>query len=143
MVEKTKDASRIGILVGTLGASRYGTIINQIRDTVKAAGKKVYIFLLGKPNVPKLANFPEIDVFVLVACPENSLLDSKDFLQPIITPFELDVALNGNREWNGDFHANFKVVCSLFDTDLFYDNDIFRYFPVVSTVETTRPLNAL
>ena len=27
MIEKTKDADRIGILVGTLGASRYGAII--------------------------------------------------------------------------------------------------------------------
>ena len=30
MVEKTKDANRIGILVGTLGASRYGNIIDQV-----------------------------------------------------------------------------------------------------------------
>ena len=90
MVEKTKDAERIGILVGTLGASRYGNIIDKISETVIASGKKYYIFLVGKPNVPKLANFPEIDVFVLVACPENSLLESRDFLRPIITPFELD-----------------------------------------------------
>ena len=94
MVEKTKDADRIGILVGTLGASRYGTIIDKIRETITTSGKKCYTFLVGKPNVPKLANFPEIDVFVLVACPENSLLSSRDFLKPIITPFELDVALN-------------------------------------------------
>ena len=94
MVEKTKDADRIGILVGTLGASRYGAIIDKIRETIAISGKKCYTFLVGKPNVPKLANFPEIDVFVLVACPENSLLSSRDFLKPIITPFELDVALN-------------------------------------------------
>ena len=85
---------RIGILVGTLGASRYGAIIDKIRETIAISGKKCYTFLVGKPNVPKLANFPEIDVFVLVACPENSLLSSRDFLKPIITPFELDVALN-------------------------------------------------
>ncbi len=58
MVEKTKDADRIGILVGTLGASKYGAIIDQVRQNVKNAGKRVYTFLVGKPNVPKLANFP-------------------------------------------------------------------------------------
>ena len=58
MVEKTKDADRIGILVGTLGASKYGAIIDQVRQNVKKAGKRVYTFLVGKPNVPKLANFP-------------------------------------------------------------------------------------
>ena len=33
--------------------------------------------MMGKPNVPKMANFMEIDVFVLVACPENSLINSQ------------------------------------------------------------------
>ena len=50
----------------------------------------------------------EIDVFVLVACPENSLLDSKEYLKPIITPFELDVALNSDRMWTGHYYANFR-----------------------------------
>ena len=108
MIEKTKDADRIGILVGTLGVSRYGLIIDQVREVIKKAGKKAYTFLVGKPNVPKLANFPEVDVFVLIACPENSLLDSKEFLKPVITPFELDVALNANRQWSGAFYANFQ-----------------------------------
>lgn len=30
---------------------------------------------------------------MLVACPENSLIDSKDFFKPILTPFELEMAL--------------------------------------------------
>lgn len=110
LIEKAKDAERIGILVGTLGASRYGSIIDQLRATIKASKRKAYTFLVGKPNVPKLANFPEIDVFVLVACPENSLLDSKEFLKPIITPFELEVALNANRTWTGDYLADFSDI---------------------------------
>ena len=36
-----------------------------------------YTIAVGKVNAPKLANFMEIDVYVLVACPENSLLDSQ------------------------------------------------------------------
>ena len=32
---------------------------------------------MGKLNVAKMANFMEVDVFVLVACPENTLIDSK------------------------------------------------------------------
>ena len=43
-----------------------------------------------------------------MACPENSLLDSKEYLRPVITPFELDVALNSDREWTGDYYANFR-----------------------------------
>ena len=68
-------------------------IINHLRQIIKNAGKKSYTFLIGKINVPKLANFMEIDMFVIVACPENSLIDSKDFFKPIVTPFELEIAL--------------------------------------------------
>ena len=32
---------------------------------------------MGKLNVPKMANFMEVDVYVLVACPENTLIDSQ------------------------------------------------------------------
>ena len=51
-----------------------------------------------------------MDAFVLVACPENSLgLDSREYLKPVVTPFELDLALNKDREWSGGFVANFQV----------------------------------
>jgi len=36
-----------------------------------------FTFVMGKLNVAKMANFMEIDVFVLVASPENTLIDSK------------------------------------------------------------------
>ncbi|CAG8442675.1 3357_t:CDS:2 [Funneliformis caledonium] len=49
---------------------------------------------MGKLNVAKMANFMEIECFVLVACPENSLIDSKEFYRPIVTPFELEIALD-------------------------------------------------
>ena len=46
------------------------------------------MFLIGKINPAKLLNFPEIDVFVLVACPENSLLDSKVLFKPVVSETE-------------------------------------------------------
>lgn len=52
-------------------------MIEHLRLLIKNSGRKSYTFAMGKLNVAKLANFPEIDVFVMVACPENSLLDSK------------------------------------------------------------------
>lgn len=36
-----------------------------------------YTIAVGKLNPAKMANFMEIDIFVLVACPENSLVDSQ------------------------------------------------------------------
>ena len=36
-----------------------------------------YTFAMGKLNPAKMANFMEVDVYVLVACPENSLVESQ------------------------------------------------------------------
>ncbi|XP_067294383.1 2-(3-amino-3-carboxypropyl)histidine synthase subunit 2 [Pseudorasbora parva] len=107
-VERAKDASVVGILVGTLGVANYLTIIDQLKDILHKAGKKSYMFAMGKINVPKLANFLEIDVYVLVACPENSLLDSSEFYRPVVTPFEMELACNKQREWTGEYVTDFR-----------------------------------
>ena len=113
LVEKAKDAGRVGLLVGTLGTERYTDIIERVKITGKKANKKVYVFLVGKPNVAKLANFPEIDVYVLVACPETSLIDSKDFFQPIVTPYEFELACNKRTEWSGKLLTDYKDVLGM------------------------------
>jgi len=108
LIEKAKDANIIGILAGTLGVANYREIIKRLKTLINAAGKKSYTFVVGKINVPKLANFQEIDLFVLVACPENSLIDSREFYQPVLTPYELEVALNANREWEPKLVTDFR-----------------------------------
>ncbi|WVZ59182.1 LOW QUALITY PROTEIN: hypothetical protein U9M48_009369, partial [Paspalum notatum var. saurae] len=60
LVEKAKDANIIGILVGTLGVAGYLYIIEQMKELIKATGKKSYTLVMGRPNSAKLANFPEV-----------------------------------------------------------------------------------
>jgi diphthamide biosynthesis protein 2 len=50
---------------------------------------------MGKPNPAKLANFPEVEVFVMLADPQGLILDSKEYLSPIITPHEAYLAFTG------------------------------------------------
>lgn len=107
-IERAKDAGVVGILVGTLGVADYLAVIQQLKEAVRRAGKRSYLFAMGKLNVPKLANFLEIDVFVLVACPENSLLDSGEFFRPVVTPFEMEVACNRKREWSEEYVTDFR-----------------------------------
>jgi diphthamide biosynthesis protein 2 len=77
MVQRARDADVFGILVGTLGVASYLHLIKHLRSILVAKGKKTYTISVGKLNPAKLANFAEIECFVLVACPENSLIDSK------------------------------------------------------------------
>ena len=100
-------------------AAGYLHIIEQMKELIKAAGKKSYTLVMGRPNSAKLANFPEVcyfnltlncfslftyiyhltllsleqcEVFIYVSCAQTALLDSKDFLAPVITPFEAVLA---------------------------------------------------
>jgi diphthamide biosynthesis protein 2 len=106
-VQKARDADVFGILVGTLNIASYLPLITHLRKVLAEAQKKSYTICVGKLNPAKLANFIEVECFVLVACPENSLIDSKDFLRPIITPFELEAALSRDRSWTGRYILDF------------------------------------
>ncbi|CAK9174467.1 unnamed protein product [Ilex paraguariensis] len=65
-----------------------------MKELIIGAGKKAYTLVMGRPNPAKLANFPECDVFIYVSCAQTALMDSKDFLAPVITPFEAMLAFN-------------------------------------------------
>ncbi|KAL0901962.1 hypothetical protein ABMA27_007105 [Loxostege sticticalis] len=98
LVEKCKDANVVGILVCKLAGDQTKDIIGRMKELCRINGKKSYIVSVGKPNVAKLANFPEIDIYVMIACPENDLYSNRDFYKPLMYPYELEVALNSNRE---------------------------------------------
>lgn len=92
-ISALREANAIGILAGTLAVASYADVIEKLAQTINAANKKCFTFVVGKLNPAKLANFPEIDVFVLVSCPECSIIDAKEFSVPIATPYELDIAM--------------------------------------------------
>ncbi|PFH52498.1 hypothetical protein AMATHDRAFT_140010 [Amanita thiersii Skay4041] len=107
IVQKARDADVFGILVGTLGVASYLPLIKYLRTLLVQHHKKAYTICVGKLNPAKLANFLEIECFVLVACPENSLIDAKDFLRPIVTPYELEIALQAKQSWTGKYVLDF------------------------------------
>lgn len=108
VVQKARDADIFGILVGTLGVASYLPLIKHLRTLLAKHQKKSYTISVGKLNPAKLANFMEIGCFVLVACPENSLVEAKDFLRPIVTPYELEVALQAEQSWTGRYVLDFE-----------------------------------
>ncbi|KAJ5156412.1 hypothetical protein N7492_009215 [Penicillium capsulatum] len=101
-----------GILINTLSVKNYLHIVDHVKEQIAAAGKKSYMFVVGKLNAAKVANFSEIGGWVVIGCWESSLVDSKDFWKPVITPFELGLALKGDAErvWTGSWHSDFQAV---------------------------------
>lgn len=106
-------AGIIGILVNTLSVSNYLSSVDTLRKQIAAAGKKSYTIVVGKLNPAKLANFAEVDGWVVVGCWESSLVeDDAGFYKPVITPFELDIALAGDdkRTWTGEWWGGIEGV---------------------------------
>ncbi|KXJ75666.1 2-(3-amino-3-carboxypropyl)histidine synthase subunit 2-like [Aedes albopictus] len=105
-IEKCKDASSLGIVVATLTASGYLDVVNRIQKMAKARGIRSYIISVGKINPAKLANFLEIDCFVLIGCPENDLFTSRDFFKPLVSVYECELAFNP--AWTGQFPDSYS-----------------------------------
>eukprot|EP00009_Paramoeba_aestuarina_P012385 CAMPEP_0201529014 /NCGR_PEP_ID=MMETSP0161_2-20130828/40326_1 /ASSEMBLY_ACC=CAM_ASM_000251 /TAXON_ID=180227 /ORGANISM="Neoparamoeba aestuarina, Strain SoJaBio B1-5/56/2" /LENGTH=138 /DNA_ID=CAMNT_0047930607 /DNA_START=38 /DNA_END=451 /DNA_ORIENTATION=- len=77
---------------------------------IEEAGKRAYILAVGKLNPAKLANFQEIDVFVNVCCPESvmEVFDTaQEYQKPIVTPFEVEMALDFGSVWTGAYSVEF------------------------------------
>ena len=108
LVEKSKETSIVGIVVGTLSISGYMDALNSLRRIIAEAGKKSYTFVMGRITPEKMANYPEIEVFVLISCPQLALLDSRDFYAPVITPFEAELAFIPDRTWTGSYSIGFE-----------------------------------
>lgn len=104
--------SIFGILVNTLSVKNYLHTITMIQAQVAAAGKKSYTFVVGKINAAKVANFSEIGGWIVVGCWESSLIESTEFYKPIITPFELQLALMSDEErvWTGEWTGDFSSI---------------------------------
>ncbi|KAL2117572.1 hypothetical protein VTJ04DRAFT_7232 [Mycothermus thermophilus] len=107
------SAGVIGILVNTLSVANYRASVDSLRARIAAAGKKSYTVVVGKLNPAKLANFAEVDGWVVVGCWESALVeDDAGYFRPVVTPFELGVALMGDekRVWSGEWWGGIEEV---------------------------------
>lgn len=106
LVEKIRNSNLIGILVGTLEVGNSLQMIEKLKTMIAKSGRRSCLIIIGKVSPAKLANFPEVDCFVMVACPKNTLHDAKEYFCPIVTPYELAVALNYT-EWTDEYETDF------------------------------------
>lgn len=92
-------ADVFGLVVGNIGLASSKPLVSALRDTLRRAGKKSYTLSVGRLNPAKLANFGGIECFVLIGCAEGGIVDSKDYFTPLITPYELTLALEPGYVW--------------------------------------------
>lgn len=104
-VQKLKDAGTMGTLVSAPGAAASADAADRVRSLASACGKSCYTVVTGRPTPEKLANFPEVEVFVQLACWRSALLQPLgECLQPVLAPFEAELALrdtSSTADWDG------------------------------------------
>lgn len=107
-----RTAGCIGILVNTLSLRNTKETISSLIKHIRSSGKKHYLFVVGKPNVAKLANFEPVDIWCILGCGQGGIIldQYNEFYKPIITPYELTMALNEEVTWTGKWLVDFKTV---------------------------------
>ncbi|CAE1242246.1 DPH2 [Acanthosepion pharaonis] len=60
-------------------------------------------------TIPESESIEDYSIY-FIGEPENTLIDSKEFYQPVVTPFEVEMALNPAREWTGDYYTDFTLL---------------------------------
>lgn len=153
-MNQARVARTIGILVNTLSLKNTNAVLTAVKQWIIAAGKKHYTFVVGKPNVPKLANFEVVDIWVVLGCPLGGLIvNCDDYYRPILTPYELNQALKLEIEWTGSWPIDFDQALSMpvpeNDDDKEAnpsedDADAPRFDPISGTYSSTyRPLRRI
>lgn len=114
-VHMARSAGTVGLLVNTLSLSNTKTLINKIGQKIKESGKKHYLFVVGKPNVAKLANFENVDIWCILGCDHQGIIidQNNEYYKPIVTPYELLLALDNNLSWSGKWVTDFDNVLKI------------------------------
>lgn len=109
-ISLARGAHRFGIILGTLGRQGSTKIMEQLKARILSAGKEYVIVLLSEIFPNKLRLFEGVDVWVQVACPRLSIDWGTAFDKPLLTPYELAVALKCLTGWweeEGDYPMDY------------------------------------
>lgn len=101
-VEKGKKAKRWGVVLGTLGRQGNPSIVEHALSLLEGKGCEAFVLLLSEITPQKLALMQgEVDAWVQVACPRLSIDWGHFFQTPVLTAYELEVAM-GEVVWKED-----------------------------------------
>eukprot|EP00127_Corallochytrium_limacisporum_P003326 Clim_evm15s148 gene=Clim_evmTU15s148 len=108
-ITRARSAKTIGIILGTLGRQGAPVVADSLRTSIESTGRECVTVLLSEIFPDKLELFAGVDAWVQVACPRLSIDWGYAFPKPLLSPYELNVAM-GVIPWQEvypmDFYAN-------------------------------------
>lgn len=105
-ISMAQKAGTFGLILGTLGRQGNVNIFQRINKLLRKHGKVVIPFLMAELNPAKLTKIAQIEVWVQVACPRLSVDWGADLPTPMLSPYEVYVAL-GEQAWQENYPMDY------------------------------------
>merc|ERR1739841_212761 len=101
LIMEIDNATTFGILIGEKPGQMRRNLAMRMKRMLEKHGKKGYLLALDHVS-PDLIDFYPVDAFVNTACPRIAIDDSVRYDKPLVTPYELEVAL-GEKKWENGY----------------------------------------
>jgi len=101
LIMEIDNATTFGILIGEKPGQMRRNLAIRMKRILEKHGKKGYLLALDHVS-PDLIDFYPVDAFVNTACPRIAIDDSVRYDKPLVTPYELEVAL-GEKKWENGY----------------------------------------
>ena len=101
LIMEIGKAATFGILIGEKPGQMRRNLAIRMKRILEKHGKKGYLLALDHVS-PDLIDFYPVDAFVNTACPRIAIDDSVRYEKPLVTPYELEVAL-GEKDWESGY----------------------------------------
>ncbi|KAJ1835090.1 Diphthamide biosynthesis protein 1 [Coemansia sp. RSA 2711] len=111
-IAAARGARRFGLILGTLGRQGSPKVLEELQARLAQRGIAYEVVLLSEIFPQKLAQFPDVDCWVQIACPRLSIDWGHAFARPLLTPYEAHVALDAV-EWRDTYPMDFYAFDSL------------------------------
>mmetsp|Transcript_13334 Transcript_13334/g.15289 ORF Transcript_13334/g.15289 Transcript_13334/m.15289 type:complete len:410 (+) Transcript_13334:112-1341(+) len=92
-IKKSITGTKFGIILGTLGRQGNPAILQRVRRLLSEHKKQSFVMLLSEISPFKLSLLPQVHAWVQIACPRLSVDWGHHFSVPVLSPYELHVAL--------------------------------------------------
>lgn len=132
-IDNSRTARKFGLILGTLGRQGSMKVMRYIETRIRYHGRDCVIILLSEVFPAKLALFKDVDAFVQVACPRLSIDWGTAFTKPLLSPYELSVAL-GDAQWRLDEEPNSETnsngeICNAYPMDFYASKSLGYWTP--------------
>ncbi|GFS43585.1 diphthamide synthesis DPH2 family protein [Actinidia rufa] len=99
-IVKVREAKNWGIVLGTLGRQGNPRILDRLEKKMREKGMDWTVVLMSELSPTRIALFGEsVDAWVQIACPRLSIDWGDAFVKPLLTPFEVEIALGDLPGW--------------------------------------------